>query len=365
MLKLLSKERLYICLDEFSDIDKIEPTLKYSIQSQVAQLIKQTFFKSPYYSVKIASIWNTTKLHDKSINNSRGIEYKEDIFDGPDLDIMFLFDNQGAIDFFQRIIVNTYLLSTSKPDAEKKLLAKDPPISNFEKDLLMTDIIDDVFGKDTFRHLVCGSQGVARAFAALALDYIRKREEKNFEKLSYDEVFQLIIHQYLDNVRHKIPYSLDIPQAINEHITTHDMRYFLISKKDYKRCKAVIKFLASSNYFMQLPEHKTDRRLRDNYKLCLVNYGNFLDARQMKMNTLSQDSSLIRNGILFPKIDTRLLNNPDDYCVNLPLGSEKQYYCAKCNSEVYLDSEFLCPNCNSTIQSYMSLQPLEEVLGLK
>ena len=49
MLSALNISRLYISIDEYAEIDKVS---QFSIQSDVAQLIKQVFFKSTFFSVK-------------------------------------------------------------------------------------------------------------------------------------------------------------------------------------------------------------------------------------------------------------------------------------------------------------------------
>lgn len=77
LLNLLRIDCLFICLDEYSDIGKIPV---YQIQSQLAQLIKQVFFKSSKFAVKIATIWNESKLATRNAQGPFGIEYKEDIF---------------------------------------------------------------------------------------------------------------------------------------------------------------------------------------------------------------------------------------------------------------------------------------------
>ena len=62
MINALGIARLYICIDEYAEIDKVS---QFSVQSSVAQLIKQVFFKSQYFSIKISTIWNHSKLHDR------------------------------------------------------------------------------------------------------------------------------------------------------------------------------------------------------------------------------------------------------------------------------------------------------------
>jgi hypothetical protein len=326
-------------LDEFSDIDKVTDGT-YSIQSQIAQLIKQVFLKSVYFSIKIATIWNYSKLSERNVQHFYGIEYKEDIFEGPDLDIMFLDSNEDALQFFKEIILNTYLLDIDEKEYQRLKTSN-----------LCADIIDNVFGENIFRHLVCGSQGIARSFTVLVRDYIKKAKILN-RRPGFDVVFRSIIDQYLDNVRNRIAYNLDVPKAINSFIDSHDSRYFLISKTDYDRCEIIVKFLASKNFFMQFPGHRTPRKLRDSNKLFLINYGNYLDSRNSNLGVLAQDSKLLNNGILFPALDEKMLIEPQNYTVVLPSKSESQYYCTSCGKIVYLNGGNICPACNSKITPY-------------
>lgn len=118
MMSALGISLAYICLDEYSEMDKIS---EFSIQSKVAQLIKQVFFKRTRYSVKIATIWNRSKLHQRGGNRVEGIEYKQDIFPGPDLDIMFMENNSDILNYFKEILINTYLMNDVVEEKEKML----------------------------------------------------------------------------------------------------------------------------------------------------------------------------------------------------------------------------------------------------
>ena len=72
------------------------------------------------YSVKIATIWNRSKLHSRGGNRIEGIEYQQDIFAGPDLDIMFMENNTDIINYFKEMLVNTYLMGLDINPEEKK-----------------------------------------------------------------------------------------------------------------------------------------------------------------------------------------------------------------------------------------------------
>ena len=157
MLDALGITLAYICLDEYSEMDKIS---EFSIQSKVAQLIKQVLFKDARYSVKIATIWSRSKLHSRGGNRVEGIEYQQDIFEGPDLDIMFMEHNTDVISYFKEVLVNTYLMGQDIKDDEKSALS---------------DYIEsDIFSEVGLRHIICGSQGVSRTFVVLVKNYLQR-----------------------------------------------------------------------------------------------------------------------------------------------------------------------------------------------
>ena len=219
MLDALGISLTYICLDEYSEIDKIS---EYSIQSKVAQLIKQVFFKNSMYSVKIATIWNRSKLHARGGNRVEGIEYQQDIFAGPDLDIMFMESNADVTNYFKEVLVNTYLMGNEIKLEERNALA----------DYFETDI----FGKGGLRHLICGSQGVSRAFVILVKTYLQRFIKDRKGAVGLGKIYEIIKHQYLEDVRNKIPYY-SLYKAIDKFIAENLCRYFLVTREDYNRCK--------------------------------------------------------------------------------------------------------------------------------
>ncbi len=335
MLEALGISFMYICLDEYSEIDKVS---KYTIQSKVAQLIKQVFFKNAMFSVKIATIWNRSKLHSRGGNRVEGIEYKQDIFPGPDLDIMFMENNNDIIRYFKEILINTYLMGEE--------------VKGKEKDGLSDYFETDIFGKNGLRHLVCGSQGVSRAFVILVKEYLYHFLKDKSGPVKQGIVYELIRHQYLEDVRNKIPYY-SLYQAIDEFTSEKLCRYFLITRKDYHRCKSLIHYLAARGLFMQLPGQLTDRRIRDKYKLFVIHYGNYLDALESAnyksgRKKLEEDAKLEADGMLVPEYAPELTTAPWLYTVPIPEGIENEIFCTNCGemfiSDVKEDS-VICPYC--------------------
>lgn len=337
MLRSLGISLAYICLDEYSEIDKIS---EYTIQSKVASLLKQIFFKTPLYSVKIATIWNKTKLHVRGGNYVHGIEYKQDIFAGPDLDIMFMGNNFEVLDYFKEILINTYLMGTRMTPARRSLLS-----DFFES---------DIFGKSGLRHLICGSQGVSRAFVVLVKTYLQKYLKEKSGVLKLSSVYEIIKHQYVEDVRYKIPVKYSLYREVDNYVTQNLCRYFLVSREDYSRCKVLIKYLSARGLYMQIPGQNTDKRIRDDYKLFVVHYGSYLDALESEKShksgrkQLTEDAKLEPDGKLIPEYDADLILNPEKYTIRIPENAENEVYCSECD-RIFLCTEkgtkVHCPSC--------------------
>ena len=338
MLESLGISLAYICLDEYSEIDKVST---HSIQSNVAQLIKQVFFKNILFSVKIATIWNNSKLHMRGGNRLSGIEYKQDIFPGPDLDTMFMSSNTEVVSYFKSVLVNTYCMDNEYDHAERQALA---------------DYIETfIFGKTGLRHLICGSQGVSRSFVILVKTYLQQFLQERNHVVKLGKVYEMIKQQYMEDVRNKIPY-FSVYRVINEYVAKTLRRYFLIKREDYDRCKDLIKYLAARGVYTQLPGHSTNREIRDDYKLFVIHYGNYLDAIESDgykkgRKKLEEDAKLEANGMLLPDYDSAMLENPKEYTVKLPTDAEKESYCTKCRRIVITDAsdDPKCPECGRAI----------------
>ncbi|MBQ3013115.1 MAG: hypothetical protein IJD74_06210 [Clostridia bacterium] len=333
MITALGISRLYICIDEYAEMDKVS---EFSVQSAVAQLIKQVFFKSPFFSIKISTIWNHSKLHDRGENKIQGIEYKHDIFPGPDLDIMFMKNNNDVIRYFKNLLLNTYALNHNVPVHDFAALG-----DFFE---------NHIFGAKNLRCLICGSQGISRTFVVMAKQYLSAFLEGNGEPLKISTVYDMIKNQYIENVRIKIPHLM-IDDCIQEFIYERKCRYFLISRNDYQRCKSTIKQLSTMGAFIQLPSHLTAARIRGKYKLFIINYGYYLEvmeesSRKKGIKILSEDGSLTFEDMLFPPCPEDLLNNPKDYCVTFPINSENEVYCPKCQKSFIAEKSKKIVDCD-------------------
>lgn len=295
-------DRLIICIDEFTRVDK---GLGDTIQPYIAQLIKDTFFRNPHISVKVSSLWNKTKIQKRQLNGERvGIELGEDIKRGVDLDTMF-FGNETSCSFFKNMIMNTCLLCQ---DAES--LISDAATSQFREYLINCLFTDE----ESFKLMVCGSQGVPRIFGNLLLAAINKRIECERTKIDAQIVYECIIENSTRDVRRKLPYSDEFVCLFDDFITEKKTRFILVSVTDYNKHQDEIDGLLNNNYMHQYPSEKIHRSLRNRYKVYLVHLGNYLEAIGIK----DWRKNLSTYTILYPQLPAEIISSPPQHQIVLP-----------------------------------------------
>ena len=267
----------YICIDEFALIDR---DLPFTIQPTVAQLIKELFFDSSIIVIKIASVWNKSRMQHRQLGGIReGIELGQDIFTNKDLDldIMFEYDNEQAVKFFKEYLFNTITLNE--------------PVSEKERQNLPDYIIDTLFSQDSFKYLVCGSQGVPRIFCTLLLDCLKSLPKDTNGKITVEVVFNSIKNNYYHEVRQSVPTELKICKEIENYVSNTHSRFFLLSSVDYNNGLHFFDGLVANHALHQCPSEQLPRKIRNDYKLFFVHYGNYLDSFDNGKTILFKETS--------------------------------------------------------------------------
>ena len=299
LIESLRIQRLIICIDEFTRVDKgIEGT----IQPYIAQLIKDTFFRSEKITVKLSSLWNHTKMQIRQLGGKRiGIELGDDIQRGADLDTMF-FGNNLAYTFFKEMLLKTCLIWF---DTENNIK---------DEELLQTHIINSLFAdEEAFMLLICGSQGIPRVFGNMLISCIKRRIELNKSKIDPSVVYQCVIENFTRDVRRKLPYDTKIVSTFDDFITEKQSRFLIISLEDYEENKQHIEGLVDNNYMHQYPSETIHRRLRNRFKVFLIHYGNYLESLGLKeWRKNSQDDIS-----LYPSIPDNMITAPQEYQLHL------------------------------------------------
>ena len=297
VIRSFKLNRLIICIDEFTRVDK---GLGTTIQPYIAQLIKDTFFRNPNISVKVSSLWNKTEMQRRQLGKDRtGIELGEDIKRGVDLDTMF-FDSEYSTMFFENMIMATCQLYSQDPVRGD---------SNFCAFLINTLFSD----REAFKLLICGSQGVPRIFGNLLIAAIDKRVEKGRTQIDPQIVFECVIENYTRDVRRKLPYTEKIVSIFDDFISDSKTRFVFISIEDYKKNRAEIEGLLDNNYMHQYPSERVNRRLRNRYKIYLIHFGNYLESLGIK----EWRKNLASSTALYPDIPEDAIVNPELYQLHL------------------------------------------------
>lgn len=329
---------LYICIDEFSQIDR---DISRTIQPQVAQAIKQLFFSSQIVTIKIASVWNEQRMQHRQLNGIReGIEIGHDIAKRNELDLdnMFADEKVSAKSFFSQFILNSYLMNRQLDDD-----------SQVDFNSLMKNIIKQLFAQEAFDCLICGTQGVPRAFVMMFKSLLNELQTNSNSKIKVSSVYKCIIANYTTDVRQRIPDSSKICDCIDAYIEKTHHRFFMLTIEEYNRTVNYIDGLVANGALHQYPSAEIPRRIRNHYKVFLVHYGNYLEATTMNLKNMSE---MAKDYVLYPTIQDHLTQEIESYCITFPEDALEDMYCTYCHGSFeknIVNGIATCPRCKKVI----------------
>lgn len=342
VLNLLNIDTLYICIDEWAELDR---NINSDIQKHFAQKIKRLLFKNPKISVKIASIWHATELCYKTLNASRsgGIEIGQDIYKSLDLDTLFFESEESISHFLSKMIfkrVNYFLgfkLNYIKRD----------------KDYLDSFINEIFLNKENFMELISASHGVPRDFLELFTRCLYKIDN-NLDKFIIDRsiIENVAIDFYKNEKRSLIAGNESLVKyltKIDNYIKVKKVRFFAIESSLYKY-SLEIKELVDKKFLQQIPSASIPRELRDKYKVYLIDYGNYCEY--IKINNSTDRVKFISPVIEF---STEIILNFSDYVLDIDTIDSDYVFCDNCNDfiskrhPVYFKYK-ICPRCAHEIE---------------
>lgn len=329
---------VYICIDEFSQIDR---NISQTIQPQMAQALKQLFFSSRVITLKIASVWNEQRMQHRQINGLReGVEFNHDIVSRKqlDLDNMFADEKLAATNFFTELLLNCYNVNSNIS-------------SSRETDLkYMTEFIMNIlFSQNAFECLVCGTQGVPRNFVVMLSELLYEIKDKKNKKIKVSSVYRCVISSYTKSVRQSIPPTSKVCECIDRYIERTRHRVFALENSEYDKFVNYIDGLVANGVIYQYPSDKIIRKIRNSHKFFLVHYGNYLEAIQADINELGKSASDFE---LYPEIDVQVQNNISEYCLTFPPDALNLMYCTYCHftfARTDSNNIAVCPKCHKPI----------------
>jgi len=346
MLTKADIERLYICIDEWSELDK---SCNTPIQQYFAQRLKQTFFKSQRVSVKIASIWSLTEMNSKEMDGRffGGIELGQDIYKGFDLDTLF-FNDKTSIEKFLRTIIYKRFIYASNTDT-KEIFQKLQGKEGFDpKEFLIKEIFDS---NEAFNALVSASHGIPRDFLELFDLCLHEIRDIRENRITTPLVIEVSADFYKSTKRNLISGNeilISFVDIIDSYLEKTNERFFILKNGDVKD-SSEIKELVDKRFLHQLPTQLIDRKIRNKYKVFLIDYGCLWDWRQSKKIVLDK-------GVISPVLNLteEQISNIDNYILSLDGFSKVYLHCNECkrtffsSHNIYVKHK-MCPHCGEYI----------------
>jgi len=332
-------ERLYICIDEWSELDK---SCNTPIQQYFAQKLKQTFFKSQRVGVKVASIWSLTEMNSKEMDGRffGGIELGQDIYKEFDLDTLFFTDDTSIEKFMRTILFKRFMYAS---DQEIKDIFKKRDDFN-PKELLVNEIFDS---NETFNALVSASHGIPRDFLELFDLCFHKIKNIKDYWITTPLVIEVATDFYKGTKRNLISGNeilISFIDTIDSYLEKTNERFFIIKNCDVKD-SSEINELVDRRFIHQLPSQLIDRRIRNKYKFFLIDYGCLWDWRQSRK--LGYENNIISPVL---NLTNEQINNIEKYLLPLDGLSKVYLFCYKCkrtffsSHNVYIKRK-ICPHC--------------------
>lgn len=338
-LKLCGIKRLYVCIDEWSELDK---SCNTSIQQLFAQKLKQIFLKSQFVSVKIASIWALTEMNDKSLYGrfSGGMELTQDIYKTLDLDTLFFKDEVSIENFLKSLLFKRFVNYCDDQTREEFCKNDDP--ENF--------LIEEIFEtKANFNILVSASHGVPRDFLEL-LDRCLLHIGKDLVSYSINRnvIEEVSVEFYLNEKRNLISGNNMLTSFIgivDEYLEKHKVRFFVVDNNEVKMTAELME-LVDKKFLHQLPSSLINRKIRNKYKVFLIDYGCYWDwLKSRKIKAIDTISPVLA-------LSDEQIENIENYVLERELTSYLR--CEECGKTIPLDNpvyvrQRVCYHCGAKI----------------
>lgn len=232
LLDALGFEKLYIFIDEWSELDRTAST---NIQPYFAELLKRVFWKNPKFVIKIGAIRNQTRLLGSGENGSFGLEIAADIFE-ISLDSAYSDGEIKKVRFFEELVFRhlcfcnaelIYFQTHVEETAYGTIVGR--PIDTF---------ITFIFkSHEVFATLITGAGGLPRDFIEM-FDAIAEAKRFSVEsRWNVKDVKSAIWEHYIKNKHSTLEESeglQDLCTKIMVLVKRNDSRLFLVRKSSKK-----------------------------------------------------------------------------------------------------------------------------------
>lgn len=339
LLSTIGAKRLYILVDEWADLNRVQDD---KIQPIFAELLRKTFSGSKSISVKIASIKGATRMNIWNRQGGIGLELDADIFQACDLDQIYLSDEETN-SFFRELLFKRMCKSNEKlydffssaNDGREKIETPENFFSFFFKN------------EEAFNDIVKGSGKIPRdfislfCFCALEMSFEIRPEWRRGRILK-------AITEYSIQSKHEIVSGDDdkgkLFYRIVENAKKTNSRVFLFSRELSDEARALASDLYHSRLIHPVSPSIVPLGIRQQFDCFYVDYGYFLDANEYLSSSAKVNACPFDGDSQFEEISRYHIQVEDivGETIRCNWGDCENLF--RTNAQSYL-KQGLCPSC--------------------
>ncbi len=296
LLGALNIEKLYIFLDEWSEID---PTARKQIQPLFLKYVKKVFWRNPRFVFKIGAIRNQTKLnYNTSVEGIIGLEAGADIFE-IDLDDLYSSKQFDRYHFFEELLFRQ--LCFCNPDiASMRAKGEYQLFQSYVYQKPSETFIGYIFrNNDVFKTLVDGSGGVPRDFLEMVDTLARDKDYKVEPTWTMREIKEKIRTHFV-HTKHQsnsfLPQTKDILKQIMIKVQNNNHRLILFDLKSSIKAHEAIAELYHRRLLHDISPLEIPALIRNDYIVYYADLGLHLDLRRERVDDVGLEEVAVLSG---------------------------------------------------------------------
>jgi hypothetical protein len=286
LLDILGLEKLYIFLDEWSELDRTGST---EVQPYFADLIKRVFWKNPKFVFKVGAIRNHTRLNCTSKSNGIiGLELAADIFE-LNLDEVYSENEINRILFFEELVFrhlavcNPELLAFQKNEEFTHYgTLHGRPVETFITHLFKT--------KEVFNTLVVGSGSLPRDFIEMFDSIAHTKKFRVDPPWSISDIKLAIRDHYLKNKHATIKrddVAMHLCEKIMKTVKRNGSRLIIIKNSSKESTLLGVATLYHRRFLHDMPMAVVPSLLRNSHCFYYADLGLQFDVSREKFEDAS------------------------------------------------------------------------------
>ncbi len=281
LLEVLGLEKLYIFIDEWSEID---PTASTNIQPYFAALLKRVFWKNHRFIIKIGAIRNQTRLLKSTRGSgSIGLELSADLFE-LSLDSVYAGDEVSRAEFFENLIFRH--LSYCNPDIKGFQRQEEVTLYGTIKGEPIDTFITYIFKtRDVFKTLVIGAGALPRDFIEMFDAIAESRRFSVQPPWSLPDIKKAVKNHYINNKHATLDSDGDIQDycdKITLKVIENGSRLILVNRRAEKKVLINFAQLYHKRLIHDVSSADIPPLLRNKFHFYYSDLGLFYDASREK-----------------------------------------------------------------------------------